>query len=111
MFRLRSNEWRLNPDQDRRNGPVSIRKMTPEELQQYGQPVSHQSKPGMTNIKYLRTQKPPTNLKMTEEQLQEEIALHGTGAEACRLIAQKYGYDEVRSVGKRINRYLKRQGN
>lgn len=103
MFDRALIDWRVDPDhrQDRKCGPVITRKMTEEEIKKYGPPV--QKKKARISVLYLTRSRPP-KLKITDEQLMAEIKEYGTDKEACKIIAEKYGYSSWWVVQKRIKR-------
>lgn len=94
--------WRFIPGQDRRPSDCVTRKMTEAERIKYGQAPEQKIEPGLENVKYLKRKKPPSNQKMTNEQLNAEIAELGTDMNACKKIAEKYGYSSWNAVRKRI---------
>jgi hypothetical protein len=78
--------------------------MTADEVLRYGQASGDRCFNTLARVKYMKPKKPPYNMRMTDEQLKDEIAQFGTSDEACQVIADKYDYDDVRSVQRRIKK-------
>lgn len=96
-------DWKILNKLDK-PGEVTVRKMTPEEIEKYGKP--NEVKP-VQGYKWKREEKGMRIGDVTTAQILEVCMEHGTGVEAQQIIADKYGVDK-KAVGKTIwNRKIK----
>jgi hypothetical protein len=78
--------------------------MTADEVLRYGQASGDRCFDTLARVKYMKPKKPPYNMRMTDEQLKDEIAQLGTSDEACEVIAAKYKYEAIGTVKRRIKK-------